>query len=317
MVYFIASVVAFLSIMPSSLGFHLDLHSYPIWVFLVVLSGAAGFFLLLQPVNLFVKLIAIGGFINCFFSLGFMDSATSYISLIGSCYFYWACTKIKDWDFIFKILLTVVMINCFFMVVQLMGRDSLLNFGQGKNTLCFGVTGSRMCLESLLIICSAVLIQSRYRWFIALMFISGILWVALYKINAVSQEGFLHNPLHSRLQIWGEVFTLSNQYPWTGWGIGTFKVLYHAISKLHTRPWGEAHNDYLQVLFETGYIGLGLMVAFIGQLVWRIWRQAQWKLLLGLAIILADMAIHFPLREFQTFLIVILFLAYCNVKLKV
>ena len=107
----------------------------------------------------------------------------------------------------------------------------------------------------------------------------------------------------------------ANQHPWSGWGIGVFKLLYHAMSKLNTFPWQEAHNDYLQVLYETGYPGLILMLVYLGSLIRRLMRSGQWRLLIGLSLILCDMTIHFPLREFQCFFIVIAFLAFCETRL--
>jgi len=317
MSYFISLLITVFALMPSSLDFHVDVTNQYWWTFLVLFSGFAGFFLLFQRVNPILKIIAVGGFINCFFSLDFIFSATAYVSLIAGCYFYWGCTRIRNWDIVFKTLLALVLLNCFMMAVQALGRDSLLNFGMGKNLVCYGTTGARMCVESLLIVSSAFLIQSRYKTAIWGMALAAIFYLAIFKMTAASQGGFLHDPFICRIPVWIESIKFSNQHPWNGWGIGTFKILYHVMSKLGTYPWQEAHNDFVQILFEAGYPGLILMLICVGSIFRRIVKQAQWKLLLGFVIILADMMVHFPLREFQCFLIVIAFLAYCEVRLRV
>ena len=316
MVYLTAILIALIGILPSSLYFELYLTSQPLWTFLVIVAAFLGFFLLFQKVNTFVKLVAVGGLLNCFFSEAFTFSACAYICLVASCYFYWACTRIKDWDLIFKIIMSMVLLNCFMMAMQAMGRDSLLNFGRGRDLLSFGTTGARMQMESLMIISSAFLLQSRYRVAIWGMVLTAGLYLIIFKINAVSQGGFLHNPFNSRIPVWAESIAFANQHPWGGWGIGTFKVLYHVMSKLHTQPWASSHNDFIEILFETGRIGLLVVVLYLGRLIWALGRAKQFRILAGLVLILLDMMVHFPLREFQTFLIVVCFLAYCEVKLK-
>lgn len=315
MVYLVSSIIIFCALMPSSLYFQLSTSNMYLWTFLVLASGFAGFFLLFQKVNPFIKTIAIAGFINCFFSLSFQYSATAYMALVGGCYFYWACAMIEDWNLVFKVLLTLIIFNCFFMGMQALGRDSLLNFGMGKNLVCYGTTGARMCVESLLIVASALVFQSRYRMALWGMFFAAVLYLIIYKTNAASQGGFLHSPFGSRIPVWKETIAFANQYPWGGWGIGTFKILYHPMSKLHTLPWYQAHNEYLQVLFETGRLGLLLMLGYLGNLIWKLKNKRQFRLLTGLSMILLDMMVHFPLREFQCFLIVIAFLAYCETRL--
>jgi O-antigen ligase len=211
--------------------------------------------------------------------------------------------------------MSFVLLNCFMMLMQALGRDPLLNFGQGKNLLCFGITGGRMCMESMVIVSAAFLIQSRYKVAIWALVASAGLYLVIFKINAASQGGFLHNPLISRIPVWKETIELANHYPWTGWGIGSYKIFYHVFSKLGTYEWHEAHNDYLQILFETGWAGLLLMVVCVGSIFLRLKNRRLWKPLLGLSLILLDMGVHFPLREFQTFPVVVAFLAYCETLL--
>jgi O-antigen ligase len=52
--------------------------------------------------------------------------------------------------------------------------------------------------------------------------------------------------------------------PVWGWGLGTFPTVYPRYRSFYTNLFvNEAHNDYAQVLVETGLLGFGLMVWFL------------------------------------------------------
>jgi O-antigen ligase len=55
--------------------------------------------------------------------------------------------------------------------------------------------------------------------------------------------------------------------PVLGWGLGTFPTVYPAYRSFYTNLFiNEAHNDYAQLLVETGLLGFGLMVWFLVRL---------------------------------------------------
>lgn len=54
------------------------------------------------------------------------------------------------------------------------------------------------------------------------------------------------------------------QFALTGFGLGSFRYIFHTEHKNTTTPGmllAEAHNDYLELLYNTGLIGLGLFLA--------------------------------------------------------
>jgi O-antigen ligase len=52
--------------------------------------------------------------------------------------------------------------------------------------------------------------------------------------------------------------------PALGWGLGTFPVVYPEFRTFYTNFFvNEAHNDFLQLLVETGIVGFGLMAWFL------------------------------------------------------
>ena len=52
--------------------------------------------------------------------------------------------------------------------------------------------------------------------------------------------------------------------PVLGWGLGTFPTVYPSYRSFYTNLFvNEAHNDYAQLLVETGLLGFGLMLWFL------------------------------------------------------
>ena len=63
--------------------------------------------------------------------------------------------------------------------------------------------------------------------------------------------------------------------PLIGWGLGTFPIVYPEFRSFSTTFFvNEAHNDYIQLLVETGAVGLALMLWFLV----RFYRNAARKL---------------------------------------
>ena len=55
-----------------------------------------------------------------------------------------------------------------------------------------------------------------------------------------------------------------SQRPIWGWGLGTFPTVYPSFRSFYTNLFvNEAHNDYAQLLVETGLLGFALMLWFV------------------------------------------------------
>lgn len=64
--------------------------------------------------------------------------------------------------------------------------------------------------------------------------------------------------------------------PLFGWGLGTFPVVYPKYRSFYTSLFiNEAHNDYAQLLAETGAIGFGLMIWFLIRLYRHRWATSR------------------------------------------
>jgi O-antigen ligase len=67
-----------------------------------------------------------------------------------------------------------------------------------------------------------------------------------------------------RIAIVKDGMRMLRERPVLGWGLGTFPVVYPSFRSFFTNLWvNEAHNDFVQVLIETGIIGFGCAAAFL------------------------------------------------------
>ena len=75
-----------------------------------------------------------------------------------------------------------------------------------------------------------------------------------------------------------DAFKIFLQRPVTGWGLGTFPVVYPQFRSFYTNFFvNQAHDDYMQLLVETGLLGFGIMVWFVFVLFRQAWKKiANW-----------------------------------------
>ena len=95
-----------------------------------------------------------------------------------------------------------------------------------------------------------------------------------------------------RLDITRDSLKMFSHRPVLGWGLGTFPTAYPRYRTFYTNLFiNEAHNDYAQLLVETGLLGFGLMLWFLVNLyrqglpTSRRW-EFQWDWALSLAALL-------------------------------
>jgi O-antigen ligase len=71
----------------------------------------------------------------------------------------------------------------------------------------------------------------------------------------------------NRLDITKDTLRMFSKRPVWGWGLGTFPTVYPSYRTFYTNLFvNEAHNDYAQLLVETGLLGFGLMLWFLVRL---------------------------------------------------
>ena len=317
------------------------------WIFLMV--SFLGFYLWFIPAPMIVRIVSTGAFFNALMSTAPLVSFIAYISLIGCCYFYLLVYSIKNFTPVFKILYAMLILHSAMFLAQAFGVDTLLNY---NNNMTFGIVGQYMQSASFIVILTAALLPfnrftSIFSLIISLIcnstgaFLSTALGIAVYfrKNKKYIEWLFLglvpaalawiwiggdfstNTSLEAgRMAVWVKTFQLSMQHPFVGWGAGTFQYIFPAICGLGTMIWKTAHNCWLQILFECGAAGFGIVFGYFVYLsvsLWRLIRRSLFKCqatacLSGLVMIASNMCYHFPTRMIQSVLIIIFFLAYCQ-----
>lgn len=113
------------------------------------------------------------------------------------------------------------------------------------------------------------------------------------------QAGAAHGPdLEQRHELNLSSWTMFRAAPVSGWGLGTWSQVYPVYARFDDgATYGYAHNDYLQLLAETGLVGTGCGLAFWSLwggdlrrrwLSWRRERRGSSATALGLAAVIAS-----------------------------
>jgi O-antigen ligase len=112
---------------------------------------------------------------------------------------------------------------------------------------------------------------------IILLLISGAFLVGLWEGLAPVEERFVKGPesLLGRYQIWPATWELIRDFPLLGTGLGTFASAFLTYQRESPSLYFDhAHNDYLEILSETGGIGfcvlLGGLLVFVARTLSRL-----------------------------------------------
>lgn len=124
-----------------------------------------------------------------------------------------------------------------------------------------------------------------------------------------------------RFDRWPTVLEAADTYLPLGSGIGSFDVVYRSVeplTELDATFFNQAHNDYVESWLETGWLGAGLLIAFLiwyGRRLWTVWRAAPSRVTdlqraasIAIAVVLVHSGADYPLR---TTAIAVLFALCC------
>lgn len=121
--------------------------------------------------------------------------------------------------------------------------------------------------------------------------------------------GMRENVLDSRLTLYRDTWRMAAEKPVFGWGLESYAHVFRIFNTQRTAEvvfwipfYAEAHNDWLQSLAETGFVGTGLLLLLgilpIAAIPWRRVESVVPKyLLLGNALILVYAWVEFPLAS--------------------
>lgn len=285
-----------------------------LWHWLVLASGLLAMLFLFSKANVFIKAITAYFFINCFFSKCPFNSFTAYLTFIACAYFYLLCLEIKNWQAVFKTLCGLLLLNLILMALAFLGRDNLLNFSKVRPD-AFGILGNMMQTKAfiaLLLIFLWQAIKPNKRNIVIGLFL--ILTIALiYTCVHQSWVKFLS----IRSKAWLEAIKLGLRHPFVGYGLAEFKILFSALKPDFIekgRTWFSPHNFLVHLFFETGSIGVTLVLGLIIRTLIRIRHDLQ--LFSGGIMLFFVLCWTFIDRSLNTILILIAFLAFCEYKIK-
>jgi O-antigen ligase len=102
----------------------------------------------------------------------------------------------------------------------------------------------------------------------AVVLLSLLMWLGgkelTTRVTSISAETRSEITGGMRITIDRDSLHMFRAKPIAGWGLGAFPVVYPQFRSFYTNFFvNEAHNDYLQLLVETGILGFGTMVWFL------------------------------------------------------
>lgn len=126
----------------------------------------------------------------------------------------------------------------------------------------------------------------------------------------------------TRFERWPLVAETAQTYLPLGTGLGSFDAVYRSVEPLEELDgsfFNQAHNEYLETWLETGWLGIGLILAFLvwfGRRSWTAWKappsregDLQRAASIGIGVLLLHSIADYPLR---TITLAVLFALCCG-----
>jgi len=133
--------------------------------------------------------------------------------------------------------------------------------------------------------------------------------VILFAVYAYCSGAFTYyfNSPHL-FKVWGKVIEIWHEKEITGFGLGSFKQIFwqRAPEFRSDGWWAQVHNDYLQVLFEQGIIGLGLMFTLFGVVFYNFFKKRK-NIVPVTSLLISSMIMFwgFPMRTGMGFVVLL------------
>jgi O-antigen ligase len=146
-------------------------------------------------------------------------------------------------------------------------------------------------------------------------FIVGVSLVAIlaaagFLVANVLPRFDLNQTPELRFDTWPQVLAAASNYLPFGSGVGTFQPVYQSVeplSMLQSAFWNHAHNDYLELWLETGWLGVAIFLGFMVWFVrgsfnaWKPGRDGEDKSLpragtIIVGLLLAHSIVDYPIR---------------------
>jgi O-antigen ligase len=133
--------------------------------------------------------------------------------------------------------------------------------------------------------------------------------VAILALPPILQRFDTEGAPEVRLERWPLVVETADTFLPLGSGIGSFDAVYRSVEpveELDSTFFNQAHNDYLETWLEAGWLGIGLILAFLiwyARRCWTAWKappSGDWDLQraasIGIGVLLLHSIVDYPLR---------------------
>ncbi|HJX31725.1 MAG TPA: O-antigen ligase family protein [Thermodesulfobacteriota bacterium] len=169
-----------------------------------------------------------------------------------------------------------------------------------------------------------------------ILLISGLIFVFLLwmgvgpVVSKLATLANLRTASVERPQVWKDTLILARDFPLFGVGLGNFQTIYPKYKTITTPTlWEHAHNDYVEMLADTGWVGLLLFFGGIWFLLFttiKKWKQRRDPFLAGITLggfigavsllchCLVEFSLHIPANAFLLFVILGLITVAVNLK---
>ena len=170
-----------------------------------------------------------------------------------------------------------------------------------------GILSSALGGLLLFVVASRRLASRLLTWSVAGVLVAvAVGFIAWIGADVVSEQIGTYKTIESeasfryRTVVWKTMVENIQPFLATGSGLGTFEDSFAPFTPMgSSRRWDRAHNDYLQLLWETGLPGVLVLLCAAGIFTWRYWwpalrshESAQSLFRLGVAISLLTIALH-------------------------
>lgn len=108
--------------------------------------------------------------------------------------------------------------------------------------------------------------------------VAGVIWLGQSEQIAKRLGSLASLPMamEGRVEHWREVMSLVHDHPWRGSGWGTYLLVNPVyLSRNHDAWFQHAENQYLEILVEAGFVGLGLFILGWGLLAYAAWSSVR------------------------------------------
>ena len=133
--------------------------------------------------------------------------------------------------------------------------------------------------------------------------------VGLFALTPILNRFDTETPGEGRFENWPVVAEAAQSYLPVGSGVGSFDPVYRSVEpldRLDPTYFNQAHNEYLEIWLETGWMGIGLIIVFLvwwGRRSWACWRappsresDLQRAASIAILMVLLHSVVDYPLR---------------------